>query len=146
MEKLQVSLKVLIANCYAMYFKAHGFHWNVEGRDFAQYHDFFGEIYTEVFGAIDKIAEELRAIEGYAPANMQALSDMTTIVERDIVGTNLVEMLTDLQAANNAVIESLNECHKLAEGMNNRGLVNLLEDRLDTHAKHAWMIRASLKA
>lgn len=145
MEKLQTSLRVLIANSYAMYFKAHGFHWNVEGKDFSQFHDFFGNIYQEVYSAIDVIAEELRAIDGYAPANMKALGDMTTISEKDIVGTNVTSMLADLEAANDAVVESLIEAHKLAEEKNIRGLVNLLEDRLDKHAKHGWMIRASLK-
>jgi DNA-binding ferritin-like protein len=54
-------------------------------------------------------------------------------------------MLADLNDANGSVVEALNSAHKLAEAENNRGLLNLIEERLDVHAKHGWMIRASSK-
>ena len=128
-----------------MYFKAQGYHWNVEGKDFSQMHDFFSGIYEELFAAIDTIAEQIRALDEYAPYNMTELASLTTVEETTIHGVDVVRMLTDLLAANNAVIEALNSAHKLAEAENNRGLVNLLEGRLDIHAKHGWMIRASSK-
>ena len=63
MDELNTSLKIVMANTYAMYFKAHGFHWNVEGKDFSQFHDFFSGIYQELFAAVDTIAEEIRALD-----------------------------------------------------------------------------------
>ena len=145
MDELKTSLKIVLANTYAMYFKAHGHHWNVEGKDFSQMHDFFSGIYEELFAAVDTIAEEIRALDDYAPYNMSELSSMTTVKESNIYGVDVSGMLADLMDANGSVIEALNSAHKLAEAENNRGLVNLLEERLDVHAKHGWMIRASSK-
>lgn len=145
MEELQTAMKVVLANTYGMYFKAQGHHWNVEGKDFPQMHDFFSGIYEELFAAIDKIAEEIRALDDYAPYNMSELSSMTTVKESRIYGVDVSGMLADLTDANGSVIEALNSAHKLAEAENNRGLVNLIEERLDVHAKHGWMIRASSK-
>lgn len=138
-------MKIVLANTYAMYFKAHGHHWNVEGKDFSQMHDFFSDIYEELFAGIDKIAEEIRALDEYAPYNMTELAKITTVTESNIFGTDVVKMLNDLLAANSSVIEALNTAHNLAESVNNRGLVNLIEERLDIHAKHGWMIRATSK-
>jgi len=145
MDELKTSLKIVLANTYAMYFKAHGHHWNVEGKDFSQMHDFFSGIYEELFAAVDTIAEEIRALDEYAPYNMSELSSITTVKESNIYGLDVSGMLADLIDANGSVIEALNSAHKLAEAENNRGLVNLLEERLDVHAKHGWMIRASSK-
>lgn len=145
MDELKTSLKIVLANTFGMYFKAQGYHWNVEGKDFSQMHDFFSGIYEELFAAVDTIAEQIRALDEYAPYNMTELASLTTVEETTIHGVDVVRMLTDLLAANNAVIEALNSAHKLAEAENNRGLVNLLEGRLDIHAKHGWMIRASSK-
>jgi starvation-inducible DNA-binding protein len=145
MDELNTALKIVLANTYAMYFKAHGFHWNVEGKDFSQMHDFFSDIYEELFAAIDTVAEQIRALDEYAPYNMTELASITTIKESNIYGVDVSGMLADLNDANGSVIEALNSAHKLAEAENNRGLLNLIEERLDVHAKHGWMIRASSK-
>jgi len=145
MDELNTALKIVLANTYAMYFKAHGFHWNVEGKDFSQMHDFFSGIYEELFAAVDTIAEEIRALDEYAPYNMTELASITTIKESNIYGVDVSGMLADLNDANGSVVEALNSAHKLAEAENNRGLLNLIEERLDVHAKHGWMIRASSK-
>jgi starvation-inducible DNA-binding protein len=145
MEELVTAMKIVLANTYAMYFKAQGHHWNVEGKDFSQMHDFFGEIYEELIGAADTIAEQIRALDDYAPYGMQSLADIATIKDSAIYGNSITSMLQDLMSANAAVIEALNSAHRLAEAEGNRGLVNLLEERLDTHAKHAWMLRATSK-
>ena len=145
MDELQTAMKVVLANTFGMYFKAHGHHWNVEGKDFSQMHDFFAGIYEELFAAVDKIAEEIRALDDYAPYNMTELSSMTTVKESNIFGVDVSGMITDLIDANGAVIEALNSAHKLADADGNRGLVNLLEERLDVHAKHGWMLRATSK-
>ena len=145
MDELQTSMKIVFANTYAMYFKAHGHHWNVEGKDFSQLHDFFSNLYLELFAAVDVIAEQIRALDDYAPYNMIELASTTTVKESNIYGVDVSGMLADLIDANVSVIEALNTAHKLADADDNRGLVNLIEERLDIHAKHAWMLRATSK-
>jgi starvation-inducible DNA-binding protein len=145
MDELVTAMKIVLANTFAMYFKAHGHHWNVEGKDFSQMHDFFAGIYEELFAAADTIAEKIRALDDYAPYNMTELASTTTVKESSIFGLDVTGMVADLLDANGAVIEALNSAHKLAEAEGDRGLVNMLEERLDVHAKHAWMLRATSK-
>ena len=71
MEELINKMKVVLASSFAFYLKAHNFHWNVEGVNFPQYHEFFGNLYEEVHSAIDKIAEEIRALDAYAPGSLK---------------------------------------------------------------------------
>lgn len=145
MEELATAMKIVLANTYAMYFKAQGHHWNVEGKDFSQMHDFFSGIYEELLSAADQVAEQIRALDVYAPYGMTTLAGMATIKESAIYGNSIPSMVSDLLDANNQVIEALKTAHRLAEAAGNRGLVNHIEGRLDVHAKHGWMIRATSK-
>jgi starvation-inducible DNA-binding protein len=145
MDELNTSMKIVLANTFAMYFKAHGHHWNVEGKDFSQLHDFFANLYRELFAAVDQIAEQIRALDDYAPYGLDTMSSIATIKDSSFTGDNIPLMLQDLMEANASVIEALNAAHKLAEAEGNRGLVNHIEGRLDVHAKHAWMLLATSK-
>ena len=79
MEDLVQSLKVVLANHYAFYLKAHYYHWNVTGPNFPQYHDFLENIYTEVYGAVDKIAEEIRVLDSFAPGSFNRFIQLSQI-------------------------------------------------------------------
>lgn len=146
MNELTASLKVALANTFVMYFKAHSFHWNIEGKNFPQYHGFFGDLYNDLFGAVDPLAEEIRALGEYAPKSLTELYNSCTLSENSsIVGDSLQEMLNSLLVDNAEVIDSLNKVFTLATDANEQGLADLVAGRLDTHKKHAWMLRASLK-
>lgn len=146
MNELTASLKVALANTFVMYFKAHSFHWNIEGKNFPQYHGFFGDLYNDLFGAVDPLAEEIRALGEYAPKSLTELYNSCTLSENSsIVGDSLQEMLNSLLVDNTEVIDSLNKVFTLASDANEQGLADLVAGRLDTHKKHAWMLRASLK-
>lgn len=145
MNELQAAMKIVLANTFTMYFKAHTYHWNVEGINFSEYHEFFGDLYDELFTAVDLIAERIRIIDAYAPISISDLLSSKT-VEEDIskpVGIN--SMLTNLEAANSQVIVSLKAAFNFAEAANDQGLMDFITGRLDTHAKHAWMIKSSNK-
>jgi starvation-inducible DNA-binding protein len=144
MNELQVSTKIALANTFLMYFKAHSYHWNVEGIMFPLYHEFFGKIYEDVYGAVDPLAEEIRALGEYAPISLQELYATATI-EEDSTKPSLTGMLQNLQAANQQVLDSLNKVFDLASKENQQGLADLAASRIDIHKKHAWMIASSLK-
>jgi starvation-inducible DNA-binding protein len=144
MTELQASLNVLMANVFVMYFKAHTFHWNVEGVEFSQYHDFFGDLYEDVYGSVDPIAENLRKLNAYAPKSINAMYESKTIQEEDGI-PNLHGMIQALLSANDQVLFSLNKVFALAQKDNKQGLCNFIADRIDTHEKHGWQLRASLK-
>jgi starvation-inducible DNA-binding protein len=135
-------LKVVLANTFTMYMKTHGYHWNVIGSDFPQYHDFFGDLYIEVHGAVDDIAEQLRQINSFAPGSLQRMKELSELEEDDLV-PNAAKMVVNLIAANDKVLSSLIECYEMAEEAKEYGLSNLLQDRITAHKKHGWMLKAT---
>ena len=44
-EQMIETAKVVMADTFKFYIRAHGYHWNVEGPDFYQYHKLLEEIY-----------------------------------------------------------------------------------------------------
>jgi len=145
MNELTTAIKVLLANATVMYYKAHQFHWNIEGIEFTQYHDFFGDLYTDVYNSVDPIAELLRKLDDYAPVSIDELYKYKTLEEE----TTRVELLKDifvcLIAANEEVLASLNKVFTIANSEKQQGVCNFIADRIDTHQKHAWFLRASAK-
>lgn len=145
MEQLLQQLNKILANTFVMYFKAHSFHWNVEGIHFSQYHDFFGDLYKELHGAVDPLAEEMRALGAYAPTTLTEMYSKKTVSEAGIVGNEVTTMLAMLLSDNEEILRNLNEAFAMADSLNEQGLADFLAGRIDTHKKHGWMIRASMK-
>lgn len=144
MDELVQALKKVLANEYAFALKALNFHWNVEGPDFLQYHDLFGKIYDEVYGSIDTIAERIRTLDAYAPGSFtrfQQLSDLEDQVEIPTARSMMEKLLAD----NAVVLRSIETCFELAEQSHVHGLSDLMAARQDAHAKHSWMLKATLK-
>ena len=143
--KLIELMKVVLADSFVMYTKAQGYHWNVEGKLFPMLHEFFGDIYTEVYGSIDSTAEEIRQIQGRAIHSLIEFDKYRTVEDTPItVPTDNTGMLTDLFSANALVLASLMKAYEEANAQNEDGLSNYLQDRMMAHKKHAWMLRSTL--
>lgn len=143
MEQLLDRMKTLLATNFSFYLKLHFFHWNVTGPNFPQYHEFFGDLYEEVFAANDNIAEHIRAIKGYAPGSLSRFLDLTTIKDQiDVVPAE--QMISIAVQDNDKVLEALTLAYLAAEQSAEHGLANFLQDRIDIHKKHAWMLRSTL--
>lgn len=145
MNELTTTLKVLLANQFVAYFKAHTYHWNTEGIEFPQYHEFFGDLYADYYGAIDPAAEYLRVLDEYAPISLMEMYNYKTISEDSAKPATLEQMLTNIGGANQALIENLNKLFDVASEANEQGIADWAAARLDAHKKHAWMIRSCLK-
>jgi starvation-inducible DNA-binding protein len=145
MDELIEQMKVSLASTFAFYLKAHGFHWNVEGANFPQYHEFLGDLWEETFGAVDPIAEHLRTLNAYAPASFVRYTDLS-IVKDELNIPPAMSMMVKLLADNTAIIEQLTKTQALAESNKKMGLANFLQDRIDAHEKHGWMFRSITKA
>lgn len=144
METLYDAMKVLLATNFAFYLKLHFFHWNIEGADFPQYHKFFNDLYEEVFDAVDGIAEQIRSIGSYAPGSFGRYAELSQI-EDQIEVLPPDQMIAMALADNQKVIDCLTVACDEAENAKAYGLVNFLQGRLEIHAKHGWMLRATSK-
>ena len=139
------NLKTLLATEYAFSIKAQLFHWNVEGPDFAQLHEFFGNIYEEVYdGSIDKTAEYIRAMQDYAPGSFERFAELSQIQGQTKIPRARL-MIEELLQNNDQLLNLLNECFAVAEQENQQGIANFIAERIDAHQKHGWMLRSFLK-
>jgi len=144
MEELINSLKVLLADVVTFGFKAQGYHWNVEGDDFPQFHSFFGAIYEDAFSSVDPIAENIRKCGDYAPFMMERFIQYRTIQPSNVTPEE-VDMATDLYNSNQQLIASLYRAFNAATSANSQGIADFLAGRIDMHEKWAWQLRAIIK-
>ena len=144
MEELVSEMKVALATSYTYQLKAHYYHWNVEGPNFPQYHDFFGKLYEELHGAVDPIAEEIRSLDAYAPGSFSRFMELTEIEDETNVPMAR-EMALKLLRDNDTVLNTLNVAFKLADQFDRQGLADFVAGRIDVHNKHAWMLRSITK-
>lgn len=141
METLIEIMRKALADAYAFQLKANNYHWNVTGPNFPQYHKFLGKLYQEVFASTDNIAEQIRALDAYAPGSFTRFIELTDIEDEVNIPTSN-EMISRLVIDNDKYLETLNMAFKLANQFDKQGLVNFLADRIDVHNKHAWMLRS----
>jgi starvation-inducible DNA-binding protein len=144
MEELIKTIKVAFASEYSYFVKAQFFHWNVEGSNFPQYHELFGNIYEEVYGNIDAFAENLRKLGTYAPGSFDRLS-MLSRIEDETQIMPAEQMLAELLADSERMCEMLKVVFMLSEQAREHGLSDFIAGRQDAHRKHAWMLKATLK-
>jgi starvation-inducible DNA-binding protein len=144
METLIELMRKVLADAYAFQLKANLYHWNVEGPNFPQYHKFLGKLYEEVFEATDDIAEQIRALDAYAPGSFTRFLELTDI-ECEMNVPSSIEMMRKLTEDNNKVLATLNLAFKLANEFDKQGLADYLAGRIDVHNKHGWMLRSITK-
>jgi starvation-inducible DNA-binding protein len=144
MKELIEEMKIGLATSFAFFLKSQYFHWNVEGPNFAQYHDFFGKLYEEVSNSVDPFAEQIRALGAYSPGSLGRFKELSKIEDADnIPGPSA--MMKELMLDNQIIISQLEKINKLANEAGKKGLTNFIEGRIDVHSKHAWMLKSFLK-
>lgn len=142
MNELVIALKIYFASNFVLYVKTHGAHVNVTGMFFPQLHDLFGKQYQDLQEQIDTIAEKLRLLDVMAPMSMTEITQQTAI--DDFVGTSdakgyLSRLLTD----NEKMAFVIKKAFDRAVELKQEGIANYLSERLDAHAKMAWMLRVT---
>jgi starvation-inducible DNA-binding protein len=138
------TLKTLLATAYALSIKAQNFHWNVEGPDFPQYHDFFGNFYEEVYGAIDRTAELIRQLDSYTPGSILRYAELSQIQDQTKIPRAML-MMEELYQDNAIILGMYKQAFHVAEEADEQGIANFIAERIDAHAKHQWMLRSILK-
>jgi len=137
---MNLQLQRLLSDTFVMYAHAHIGHWNVVGPDFHDKHAFLGDLYEELWGAVDAIAEHIRAIGEMAPRSLEDICDAGLLDEDEVVGSSWSEIRPLLAADNLVVMEDINAAIR---NTTDQGLIDFLAGRLDVHAKHGWMLEAS---
>lgn len=142
-ELLASELTGLLGETVAFKFLAQGFHWNVKGKDFTEFHDFFGGIYDAAEGNIDMIAELIRQLDYDAPfllTDLAALSGITGVN----AGDDPISMCQALIEANEATITHVKNIFDIATDCREQGIANAMADLQNAHSKLGWKLRATV--
>lgn len=122
----------------------HGYHWNVIGPDFAQFHDFFALIYQDIEDSIDPLGENILKVGFPAPYLISDFSEMSCIKEDRLDGSSTLFLLQSGKRVNDVMLHCLFEAFAEAERSNEQGLMDFLATRIDQHKKWNWQIKAFL--
>lgn len=143
-QQIATKLGQLLSDTFVLYGKTHGFHWNVTGPMFNTLHLMFEGQYTELWNALDEIAERIRALGHPAPYGGANFAALASIQETQGVPAAMA-MVRELVAGHEAVARTAREAFALADDANDQPSADLLTQRLQIHEKTAWMLRSLLE-
>ncbi|MBD3802022.1 DNA starvation/stationary phase protection protein [Thioclava marina] len=135
------SMTNILGQTFGLYVQTHGYHWNVEGPQFRQFHALFEEQYQNLWEALDEIAERIRCLGAYAPGT---LSELTTLAGDAPARAQSAEAMVDaLISAHGALAAKLRDAITTAQEAGDEVSAGVLTDRLEWHEKEIWMMKAS---
>jgi starvation-inducible DNA-binding protein len=138
-------LKTTLATSFSFFLKTANYHWNIEGKDFIQYHPWLGELYSGVYGTIDQLAEYIRTLQAYVPASLVRYQELTRVAcQLEVVQPPV--LFQQLLQDNQTMIDLYNQVFDVASTERQQGIANFAAERLDFHQKYAWQIRSTLKS
>ncbi len=138
-------LSRLLADTYTLYLTTHNFHWNVTGPMFNTLHQMFMEQYTELWNAVDGIAERIRALGHWAPGSYAQFASLSSVGDAPRSPPKALEMVRMLQQGHETVARTAREVFPSAAKADDQPTADLLTQRLDVHEKAAWMLRSLLE-
>ena len=126
-------------------FLAQGYHWNVKGKDFYSLHELFGDVYEDIDGAIDPLAELIRKLGFDAPYFLSDFLEMSCVEGGRRLSNNADEMLVSLHTENNKLIDDIKKAFNYASNnANEQGVADFLAGRIDMHQKWEWQLRSTI--
>ena len=143
-EQIADGLSHLLADSFILYLKTHNFHWNVTGPMFNTLHVMFMGQYTELWNALDEIAERIRALGVAAPGTYREFARLTVIKESE-GAPNASEMIRELVAGQEAVVKTARGMFAIVDKAGDEPTADLLTQRLTVHEQTAWMLRSLLE-
>jgi starvation-inducible DNA-binding protein len=135
----------LLADTYTLYLTTHNFHWNVTGPMFNTLHAMFMTQYTELWNAVDPIAERIRSLGSAAPGSYAQFGALASIKDAPARPPKAMEMVKILVDGHEAVARTARSVFPLAAAADDQPTADLLTQRLDIHEKTAWMLRSLLE-
>lgn len=138
-------LSRLLADTYTLYLTTHNFHWNVTGPMFNSLHAMFMTQYTELWNAVDPIAERIRSLGHAAPGSYQQFTALSTLPDAPALPPKALQMVQILVDGHEAVARTARSIFPLADAAGDEPTADLLTQRLTVHEQTAWMLRSLLE-
>ncbi len=135
----------LLADTFTLYLTTHNFHWNVKGPYFTSLHQMFMEQYTELWNAVDPIAERIRSLGHDAPGGYARFGELAALPDAPRQPPSAMEMVRILVAGHEAVARTARELFPMADQCSDEPTADLLTQRMTQHEQTAWMLRSLLE-
>ena len=134
----------LLADTYTLYLTTHNFHWNVSGPMFNSLHAMFMAQYTELWNAVDPIAERIRSLGEPAPGSYAQFARLSSLADAPETPPKAEAMIRILAEGHEATARSARSLFPLADKAGDQATADLATQRVAVHEKAAWMLRALL--
>lgn len=144
-EDIAAGLSKVLADSYTLYLTTHNFHWNVTGPMFNSLHNMFEEQYTELWNAIDPLAERIRSLGQVAPGSYAQYSELTSLPDAPMTPPNAMDMINILASGHEATARTARSLYPLTESANDEATADMLTQRIAVHEQTAWMLRSMLE-
>ena len=138
-------LSRLLADTNTLYLTTHNFHWNVTGPMFNTLHQMFMVQYTELWAAVDPVAERIRSLGHPAPGSYAQFSQLASVPDVPTTPPKALEMVRILVQGHEAVARTARELFPVADKASDEPTADLLTQRLTVHEQTAWMLRSLLE-
>ncbi len=138
-------LSRLLADTYTLYLTTHNFHWNVTGPMFNSLHAMFMTQYTELWNAVDPIAERIRALGHPAPGSYAQFSKLSSLPDAPATPPKALAMVRILAEGHEAVARTARSLFPLVDKASDEPTADVLVQRLAVHEQTAWMLRSLLE-
>jgi len=138
-------LSKLLADTYTLYLTTHNFHWNVTGPMFNTLHTMFMAQYTELWNAVDPIAERIRSLGHIAPGSYKDFEKLSSLKDAPSTPPKALEMVKLLVEGHEAVARTARSVFTEVDKANDQPSADILTQRIDIHENTAWMLRSLLE-
>ena len=143
-NKIEAKLVGLFCDNFVVYYKSHGYHFNVEGNTFAQDHALLEEIYDFLWEQHDVFGEQLRQMDKPAPTSLKSILTGSSIKECTELGESSKIMFLELSQDFESLMGSAQELYDEADMNACGGLATMLGDYLKALSKLNWKLKASI--
>jgi starvation-inducible DNA-binding protein len=141
---ITAGLSKLLAETYTLYLTTHNFHWNVTGPMFNSLHAMFMAQYTELWNAVDPIAERIRSLGHPAPGSYAQFVKLSGLPDAPSEPPKAMKMVELLMLGHEAVARTARAIFPLVDKAGDEPSADLLTQRLTVHEQTAWMLRSLL--
>jgi len=142
---IAAGLSRLLADTYTLYLTTHNFHWNVTGPMFNSLHEMFMTQYTELWNAVDPIAERIRALGHTAPGSYAEFGTLSSLPDAPQHPPKAMKMVRILMEGHEAVARTARGLLPVVEAASDEPTTDILVQRLTVHEQTAWMLRSLLE-
>ncbi|HEY8876069.1 MAG TPA: Dps family protein [Roseateles sp.] len=142
---IAAGLSKLLAETYTLYLTTHNFHWNVTGPMFNSLHAMFMAQYTELWNAVDPIAERIRSLGFPAPGSYAQFAKLSGLPDAPATPPKAMKMVELLMQGHEAIARTARGIFPLVDKAGDEPSADLLTQRLTVHEQTAWMLRSLLE-